>query len=145
MTTPGSSTRSNVDTVLRFFRIGDGLIEADMSSIFSDDIQVYFPKFGIGHGKAAVQAVGAGRYEIFPRFMHHHDDFKVYESGNTVVVEGTSEGETRTGRASDGRKTVAGHFCGVFEVGDGLITRMHIYTDPDLGHEDTSRYPWHQD
>jgi ketosteroid isomerase-like protein len=138
------STPTHTDTVRRFFDIGDGRAEGDIAALFTEDVQVFFPKYGVGQGRAALMEVGKGRYEMFPRMDHHYDEFTYLEHGDTVVVEGTTEGETANGRSWDGRTTIAGRFCSVFQFRDGRIARMFVYLDPDLGHQDTDRYPWHK-
>jgi ketosteroid isomerase-like protein len=140
-----TTTSKDVAIVRQFFDIADGRAEGDISALFTEDVQVFFPKYGIGKGRAAMMEIGRGRYQMFPRMMHHVDLFKIVEQGDTVVVEGTTEGETAGGRTWDGRETIAGHFCSIFEFREGQIARMHVYLDPDLGHEDTDRYPWHKD
>ncbi|MFC8662028.1 nuclear transport factor 2 family protein [Streptomyces sp. NPDC057199] len=139
-----TKTSAYVEVIRQFFDIGDERAEGDIAALFTEDVQVYFPKYGIGHGREALMEVGKGRYELFPRMTHHMDQFRFTEQGNTVVVEGTTEGETASGRSWDGRETIAGHFCSVFEFRDGRIARMHVYVDPDLGNEDADRYPWHK-
>ncbi|HZO35876.1 MAG TPA: nuclear transport factor 2 family protein [Solirubrobacteraceae bacterium] len=138
------SESANVALVKRFYAIGDGLATGDPSEMFTDDVQIFFPKFGIGHGMDAMMAIAHGRFEIFSRMLHHADEFKIIEQGDTVVVEGTTEGETVAGQTWDGRKTIPGHFCSVMDFRDGRISRMHVYLDPDFGNEDTARYPWHK-
>lgn len=67
---------------------------------------------------------------------HHVADFDVVEQGDRVVVEGTTEGELVTGETWDGRRTVPGRFCAVFDFRDGRISRMHVYFDPDFAPEE---------
>lgn len=139
------TSSENVDVVRLFFDIGDRRAEGDIAALFTEDVRVFFPKYGIGRGRDAMMEIGKGRYEMFPRMTHHHELFNIIEQGDTVVVEGTTEGETASGRTWDGRQTIAGHFCSVFVFRDGRIARMHVYLDPDLGNEDTDRYPWQKD
>ena len=63
--------------------------------------------------------------------------------GDTVVVEGTSTGETADGTEwrPDGSPG-GGRWCDVFEVRDGEIQRLFIYLDPDYAGKDTEQYPW---
>ncbi|WP_433171477.1 nuclear transport factor 2 family protein [Actinoallomurus sp. CA-150999] len=132
---------TNVATAKRFYEIADGRATGDLTELFTEDVQIYVPKFGAGTGHEAMIAAGKGRAQ-FRRMAHHADEFEIVEHDDRVIVEGTTEGETVTGRTWDGRETVPGHFCAVFDFRDGRICRMHVYFDPDLGHEDTARYPW---
>ncbi|HWI71921.1 MAG TPA: nuclear transport factor 2 family protein [Baekduia sp.] len=138
------SDSANVATVKRFYKISDGRLAGNRAELFTDDVQIYAPKYGVGIGREAMEAAGKGR-TMYRRLVHHLDEFDIVEMENRVVVEGTTEGETATGRTWDGRTTAPGRFCSVFELRDGKICRMHVYFDPDLGHEDAHRYPWSQD
>jgi hypothetical protein len=44
----------------------------------------------------------------------------------------------------DHRVSIAqgGHFCNVFEFRGDLISRVHIYLDPDYAGEDQPRFLW---
>jgi hypothetical protein len=44
----------------------------------------------------------------------------------------------------DHRVSIAqgGHFCNVFEFRGDLISRVHIYLDPDYASEDQPRFLW---
>jgi len=129
-----------VAAVKAFFEFGDGKNTKDIKGLFSKDIQVFFPKYGVRKGLPALMAMGASRYSMFPQMRHHIEDFKYIEQGNTVVVEGTTEGETANGRKWNGKDQVCGLFVSVFDFKDEQIVRMHVYLDPDLGNEDHARY-----
>ena len=134
---------ANVALVKRFYSIADGKIAGDPTELFTDDVEIYAPKFGSAFGLEAMKAAGAGRSR-FSRMIHHIDEFSVIEHGNRVIIEGTTEGETATGRTWDGHSSVSGRFCGVYDIRDGQISRMCVYFDPDLGNEDADRYPYHK-
>ena len=83
-----------------------------------------------------------------PEFETVEHDFSTYTyipSGSHLVVEGTTRGTTKSGKAWTGGETPGGRFCNVFEFRDGLISRVHIYLDPDYVSEDTPRFHWGQD
>jgi ketosteroid isomerase-like protein len=110
--------------------------------LFSDDAQVYFPKWGLAEGKEQIGKmfgdVGA-RYKFI---KHNYADFNWIVTGSdTFACEGTSYGEHTDGEWRAG-VTHAGRWCDVFEVRDFLIQRCFIYLDPDYGGVDTERYPW---
>ena len=66
----------------------------------------------------------------------------VIQQGDTVVVEGTSYGATKSGVEWRAGQTHAGRWCDVFEIRDFKIQRCFIYLDPDYESADTARYPW---
>jgi hypothetical protein len=71
------------------------------------------------------------------------DDAQLYfQSGDTVVVEGTSSGRAADGSPWRAGVTHAGRWCDVFEIRDDKIQRLFIYLDPDYADADTARYPW---
>lgn len=62
--------------------------------------------------------------------------------GDTVVVEGTSTGETADGTTwRPNGSPGGGRWCDVFEVHDGAIQRLFVYLDPDDAGRDTEQYP----
>lgn len=125
----------NVATIKRFYDITDGRMEGDLIALFTDDVQLYTPHLGIAHGLEGMAAGHKARATI-KHMLHHVDEFKIVEQGDCVIVEGTTQGETLSGRAWDGRKTIAGHFCAVFDFRNGKISRMHVYFDPNFERED---------
>lgn len=127
----------NASTIKRFYDINDGRITGDLAALFTDDVQLYTPHLGIAHGLEGMAAGHLGRAMI-KHMSHHVDEFKFVEQKDLVIVEGTTQGETLSGRTWDGRKTIAGHFCAVFEFRDGKISRMHVYFDPDFEREHAS-------
>lgn len=122
-------------TIRRFYDICDGRIESDVTALFTDDVQLYSPHFGIAHGLEGLAAAHRGRATI-KNLFHHVDEFKFFEQADHVIVEGTTQGETLSRRTWDGRKTIAGHFCAVFDFRDGKISRMHVYFDPNFDREE---------
>lgn len=114
----------------------------DVLDLFSDTAQLYFPKCGIVTGKAGFQEILGGLGSVLARLGHHSEAFHYIVSGNTVVVEGTTEGDLQNGTSWKGGETAGGRFCSVFETKDGLITRMHVYLDPDYGSQDKERFLW---
>jgi len=112
--------------------------------LFADDAQVYFPKWGIASGKAQIGKLFGDVGGTLKSIQHHYDEFNwIFSGGNTIVCEGTSEGEHRDGPWLAGKpQWGAGRWCDVFEISDGKIQRVFIYLDPDYAGKDTSRYPW---
>lgn len=113
--------------------------------LFTEDVQIFFPKFGIGKGKAALFELGSGLTTVLASVVHDIDTFLYFVSGNRLTVEGTTRGTTKSGTNWSGGETPGGRFCSVFEFRGNLISRMHIYLDPDYGSDDHARFLWGQD
>lgn len=111
---------------------------------FSDDAEVYFPKWGVARGSEEIVQMFSDVGGTLKGIKHHYEDFKWYMNGtDSFAVEGTSEGEHRDGPwMADKPKWAAGRWCDCFEVKDGKITRLFIYLDPDYAGKDTERYDW---
>lgn len=114
----------------------------DFFPLFAEDAQVYFPKWGIANGIAEIQALFGDVAGILRSIRHDYAYLNYVHSADTVVVEGTSAGETAGGVGWRSGVTHAGRWCDVFEIRDGLIQRLFVYLDPDYADADTARYPW---
>jgi hypothetical protein len=111
--------------------------------LFADDFQFYFPKFGMGKGKADLSELAKGLSGTLKSVSHDFSSMKFLEGSNFVVVEGTTRGVHMDGTAWSGGETAGGRFCNVFEFRvDGLIKRVHIYLDPDYAGHDADRFLW---
>jgi hypothetical protein len=116
--------------------------QASVLDLFTDDVQIYFPKFGIATGKAAFGELATGLLGSLESIAHYIADFKYVVGANSVVVEGATHGVDRQGAGWSGGKTAGGRFCSVFEFRGPLIARMHIYLDPDYTGRDQNRFLW---
>lgn len=114
----------------------------DIYGLFADDVQMYFPKYGVVDGVEEVRKLFASTAKIIASIKHDYAYFNYIVQGDLVVVEGTSAGSTSNGREWRAGVTHAGRWCDVFEIRDFKIQRLFIYLDPDYGDEDTARYPW---
>ena len=124
-----------------FVRLDAG--RADMLDLFADDFQFYFPKFGVGKGKAELAELASGLGATVNSVSHDLNAMKFFEGPNFVVAEGLTKGVHNDGTAWQGGKTPGGRFCNVFEFGDdGLIQRLYIYLDPDYAGHDADRFLW---
>jgi hypothetical protein len=124
-----------------YSRVDSGDFPAEL---FTDNFQFFFPKFGIGRGAAEFfeMADGMMRHRV-RKISHHASDMSFVELGNHVLVEGTTEGTGFDGVTWHGGRTPGGRFCSVFVFEDtGLISRMHIYLDPDYTSADKSGFVW---
>jgi hypothetical protein len=110
--------------------------------LFTDDAEVYFPKWGVATGKDEIGRMFGDVGATITSILHDYAAFNFVMTGTDVfAVEGTSAGEHRDGPWQAG-ETHAGRWCDVFEVRDSLIRRCFIYLDPDYAGKDTDRYPW---
>lgn len=132
----------NVTTVKEYFvRLDAG--RPDLLDLFADDFQFYFPKFGIGKGKAELYELAKGLSSTQKWASHSPDSMKFFEGRDFVVVEGTTKGVYQDDTMWSGGETPGGRYCNVFEFrDDGLIERVHIYLDPDYAGHDGARFLW---
>jgi hypothetical protein len=114
----------------------------DVVDLFTEDVELFFPKFGVRRGKGAFAELATGLMGSLKSIEHDKNGLSYLAIGQTVLVEGTTHGETREGRHWEGGKTPGGRFCSVFEFRDLLISRMYIYLDPDYGSADRDRFLW---
>jgi hypothetical protein len=122
-------------------------VRPDGSSIldlFADDALVYFPKWGLAHGKEQIGKMFGDVGATIKAITHDYSHFNWVLTGtDTLAVEGTSYGEHRDGPWRAGVPYHgAGYWCDVFEIRDWKIQRCFIYLDPDYAGKDTARYPW---
>jgi translation initiation factor IF-1 len=110
--------------------------------LFDDHAEVYFPKWGVASGREKFEKLFMDLGGIIARFKHDMAYVNVIQQGDTVVVEGTSYGATKSGVEWRAGVTHAGRWCDVFEIRDFKIQRCFIYLDPDYEGADTARYPW---
>ncbi len=113
-------------------------------SLFADDAQVYFPKWGLANGTEEIGQLFTDVGGTLESIRHDYASFNyVFSGSDVVVVEGTSFGEHKDGPWRAGVPDWgAGRWCDVFEIRDFRIQRCFIYLDPDYAGADTGRYPW---
>lgn len=114
----------------------------DFFDLFSEDAQVYFPKWGLANGRAEVEQLFSDLASVLKSIRHDYAYFNYIIQGDHVVVEGTSFGMTADGTEWRAGVTHAGRWCDVFEIRDFKIQRLFIYLDPDYAGADTGRYSW---
>jgi ketosteroid isomerase-like protein len=114
----------------------------DFFELFSEDAQVYFPKWGLANGLEEVRQMFSDLGSILKSIRHDYAYFNYISQGDLLVVEGTSYGVTADGTEWRAGVTHSGRWCDVFEIRDFQIQRLFIYLDPDYAGTDTARYPW---
>ena len=104
-----NTTEDQIESVKTYFRrIDSGAFPEDM---FKRDFQFFFPKYGVGVGGAEFRALTEGLHAAIKRIVHHTDDFVFIEKDNLVVVEGTTEGESASGKQWSGGLTPEAGFA----------------------------------
>jgi hypothetical protein len=131
----------NIAIAKEYFRRADAG-RADLLDLMTEDVQLYFPKFGIGRGRKAFGEMAAGIGGVFEWVEHDCSTYNFICAGPYVVVEGTTRGALKNGKSWKAGETPGGRFCNVFEFKGGLISRVHIYLDPDYTSEDSERFRW---
>ncbi|MCZ0732870.1 nuclear transport factor 2 family protein [Phreatobacter sp. AB_2022a] len=98
----------------------------------TDDVELFFPKFGTGRGKADLILFGKRLGRDLQSLAHDIDGFSYIVSGNTIVVEGRESGVTAAGIAWPDGEISQGRFCNVFDFQGLKMRRIAIYVDPDF-------------
>lgn len=91
------------------------------------DVEIFFPQSGLLKGIADFQKLNEELVKSIRSLKHDIDNFIYTISENRVVVEGKESGTLQNNQSFIDNK-----FCSVFEIHDNLITRMHVYTDPNF-------------
>ena len=134
-------TQDRIGTIKQYFqRVDAG--RKDVLELFDEEVDFYFPKFGIGKGKNDLVVLWTGLGGAIERITHDAETFSYLRSGDTIVVEGTTEGRYRSGAEWLGGTTPGGRFCNVFEFEGDLIRRLRVYLDPDYASDDVDRFLW---
>ncbi|AWB92256.1 nuclear transport factor 2 family protein [Aeromicrobium chenweiae] len=137
-----SPTRERmVELAQQYFRLVDGE-EGSLPGMFTDDARVFFPKYGTARGPGQFAELAGGLLRSQKFFRHDVDTMVFTAEGSRLVVEGLEAGEAADGRPWPAHPRSEGRYCNVFEFAGELITRLHIYADPDFLTEDTDRLRW---
>src|ERR1700750_1803459 len=107
-----------------FIRADNG--RPDVLDLFHEEAEIYFPKFGFGHGRGSFFEMVKGFMGVLENIRHDYDTMIFIPSGDYVVVEGTSHGRL-SGKSWEGGKTPGGRFCNVFKFRDQRLISLHIY------------------
>jgi len=134
-------TQQMIEIAKLYFTKGDAG-DLTILDLFSDDVQLYFPKFGTRTGKNEVVAFIQGLMGNLGGLKHDVEQYTYIAVGNTVVVEGTESGVMKNGSHWPVEGRSEGRFCNVFDFSNDLISRVHIYVDPDFAGDDNERFYW---
>ncbi len=117
----------------------------DLLSLFTDDFDFYYPKYGRGKGAEQLMEVVAGLGQRVQLVEHDPSTYLFLPSGNHVVVEGTTRGVLTSGATWAAGETPSGRFCNIFEFRGGKIQRLAVYLDPDYLNEARGAFLWGQE
>lgn len=137
----GGIQKRREEIAIDYFRMVDAGDPA-VIDIFTDDAQMFYPKFGIAIGKAQIGAFAQGLGRGIASLTHEIDGFTVLSSGNHVIIEGMERGTTASGVDFPDGVSSFGLFCNVFEFEGELIKRLHIYVDPDFANTHAEGVAW---
>ncbi len=116
--------------------------DPNLLDMFTDDTVIFFPKFGFAHGKAEIVPFLVGLGAAVTSFDHPQARMTFTSSDNRVVVEGAESGMLASGVPFPGDARSSGLFCNVFEFRGKLISRLHVYADPDLAGQQPALFTW---
>ena len=133
-----SLTAARLEVITAYFRGADNRDPAFLD-VFTEDVELFFPKFGLTRGKVAVAEFGARLAAELESLEHDIPGLRTIVAGDTIVVEGTEAGITRSGLRWPDGVVSQGRFCDVFEFEGTLIRSVHIYVDPDFTSADRDR------
>ncbi|NML69199.1 nuclear transport factor 2 family protein [Chryseobacterium sp. RP-3-3] len=122
-----------------FNKIDSGTFDDEYFGLYTEDVEMYYPKFGFEKGKQGIKNFGKVIGKHLEKLTHDMQNFRYIFSDPIIVVEGNEKGITRSGKEWPDYTTSFGKFCNVFEFDGELIKRVHIYVDPDFTSEDTER------
>lgn len=134
----GADAEARIETIRTYFR----RVDADdprVLDLFTEDAEIFFPKFGRRRGKAAVAAFSDRVRSHLAHLDHDIAGLTFVVSGDIVVAEGREWGVTRDGVHWPDGVISEGLFCNVFAFEGPLIRRCHIYVDPDFTGADAER------
>lgn len=137
MTQPDLDARRR-DTIRQYFRYADSG-DVRILDLYTDDVELLFPKFGRARGKDAMRTFVTRISAMLRKMEHDIDGLRFIQAGDTVAVEGREWGEMADGTSFPDRKVSEGLFCNVFEFDGDLIKAVRIYVDPDFASLDAAR------
>ena len=136
-----ADSKNAVGIAKQYFALLDAGSPA-LLDLLTEDVQIYFPKFGIGRGKQAFAEALTGIAGAIQSVEHPAESFVYIQQAERLAVEGRTRGVLKSGARWASGETPGGRFCNVFEFRGDLISRVHIYLDPDYAGEDRDRFLW---
>lgn len=128
--------------VVRGYFLKIDRVDPTVLDLMTDDVETYFPKFGVGYGKAEFMRIAEGLMGSLKSIRHELEQLRVHVADNHVIAEGIESGVMADGRAWPVPGLSEGRFANVFEFKGDLIKRIYIYVDPDFSSDDKERFLW---
>jgi ketosteroid isomerase-like protein len=134
-----SETKEERHAVIRkYFQFIDDK-DPRIMDLYTDDVELFFPKFGYGKGKKDMELFSQRMSKMLNSLTHDIENLIFIDSGQTVVVEGREWGLMSDDSPFPDGVVSQGRFCNVFRFRGSLICSVHIYTDPDFPSRDLER------
>jgi ketosteroid isomerase-like protein len=100
--------------------------------LYTDDVELFFPKFGFGRGKDDMVEFARRLWIDLSSLKHDIDGLDIMVAGDRIIVEGREWGTTLDGTTWPDQRVSNGRFCNVFTFRGTLISAVRIYVDPDF-------------
>ncbi|MFB6507982.1 nuclear transport factor 2 family protein [Streptomyces sp. NPDC002466] len=124
--------------VRQYFRMVDAG-DPGLLDLYTDDVELFFPKFGHGHGKGDMVEFARRLWTDLGSIGHDIDGLDIMVCGDRVIVEGREWGTLADGTAWPDGTVSTGRFCNVFAFRGTRISSVHIYADPDIASAHTEK------
>ncbi len=121
-----SEVIENVDIVKKYFREVSARNMGEVNTLFSPDIEVYFPQSGVLKGIDNLLKLNKSLAESIDQIEYDFNNFVYTISDNRIIVEGIESGTFTNNETFRNKR-----FCSVFEIKNGLIHRMYVYSNLD--------------
>ena len=96
-------------------KINAGEFDDEYFGLFADDVEVFYPKFGMAYGHDAIRTLGSRVQNIVAELAFDLDRFIYTREGHRVVVEIVEYGRLKNGKTFPDKQHSFGKFCNVFE------------------------------
>lgn len=137
-TTTEDLTAQRVAIVRAYFRmVDDG--DPGLLDLYTDDVELFFPKFGYGRGKDDMAEFARRLWVDLGSIEHDIEGLDIMVAGDRVIVEGREWGTLADGTAWPDGQVSTGRFCNVFTFRGTEISSVHIYADPDIAGNHTEK------
>lgn len=114
----------NVDIVKNYFKEVSARNMDEVNTLFCPDIEVYFPQSGVLKGIENLLKLNKSLGESIDKIEYDYDNFVYTISDNRIIVEGIESGIFTNNETFRNKR-----FCSVFEIKNGLIYRMYVYSN----------------
>src|SRR5476649_1845602 len=98
--------KSRIEVIRQFYAKLDQA-DATLLDLFTEDTEVFFPKFGTAKGKSSLGELGKRFALEIDMIQHIQDKFRFISDGETLVLEGQMRGVMQTGERWLRRKLAA--------------------------------------